>query len=142
MVQWLRFRVPKAGGPGSVPDQGTRCHMPQLRANVVTHTHKRVVQCYLLQGALVTWTHQFHPWTKPEAMKPRPGLCQHGGDITGPPPCSQICSHSYLALEPCSCCLPWLESFSAVMYLISRPNSNLPSSHSIACLIWFPGSPL
>ena len=39
MVQWLRFRVPKAGGPGSIPDQGTRCHMPQLRANVATHTH-------------------------------------------------------------------------------------------------------
>lgn len=35
-----------------------------------THTHtKRVVQCYLLPGALVTWTYQFHPWTKPEATE-------------------------------------------------------------------------
>ena len=24
MVQWVRLRVPNAGGPGSVPGQGTR----------------------------------------------------------------------------------------------------------------------
>lgn len=28
-----------------------------------------MVQCYLLSGALVTWTHHFHPWTKPKAME-------------------------------------------------------------------------
>ena len=27
MVQWLRLRAPKAGGPGSIPSQGTRSHM-------------------------------------------------------------------------------------------------------------------
>ena len=27
--QWLRFHAPCAGGPGSVPGQGTRSHMPQ-----------------------------------------------------------------------------------------------------------------
>ena len=30
-VQWLRLHAPNAGGPGSIPYQGTRCHMPQLR---------------------------------------------------------------------------------------------------------------
>ena len=27
MVQWLRLHAPKAGGPGSMPGQGTRSHM-------------------------------------------------------------------------------------------------------------------
>ena len=31
MVQWLRFCTPNAGGPGSVPGQGIRYHMPQLK---------------------------------------------------------------------------------------------------------------
>ena len=31
MVQWLRLRAPDAGGLGSIPGQGTRSHMPQLR---------------------------------------------------------------------------------------------------------------
>ena len=31
MVQWLRLRAPNAGGPGSLPGQGTRSHMTQLR---------------------------------------------------------------------------------------------------------------
>ena len=31
MVQWLRLHAPKAGGWGSIPDEGTRFHMPQLR---------------------------------------------------------------------------------------------------------------
>ena len=30
MVQWLRLRTPNTGGPGSIPGQGTRSHMPQL----------------------------------------------------------------------------------------------------------------
>ena len=29
--QWLRLCAPKAGGPGSIPGQGTRSHMLQLR---------------------------------------------------------------------------------------------------------------
>ena len=32
MVQWLGLRTPNAGVPGSIPDQGTRSHMLQLRA--------------------------------------------------------------------------------------------------------------
>ena len=31
VVQWLRLCTPKAGGPGSIPGQGTRPHMLQLR---------------------------------------------------------------------------------------------------------------
>ena len=31
VVQWLRLCVPKAGGVGSIPGQGTRFHRPQLR---------------------------------------------------------------------------------------------------------------
>ena len=27
MVQWVRLRFPNAGGPGSIPGQGTRSHM-------------------------------------------------------------------------------------------------------------------
>ena len=32
MFQWLRHHAPNAGGLGSIPGQGTRSHMPQLRA--------------------------------------------------------------------------------------------------------------
>ena len=31
IVQWLRLHAPSAGGPGSIPCQGTRTQMPQLR---------------------------------------------------------------------------------------------------------------
>ena len=30
-VQWLRLHTPNVEGPGSIPSQGTRSHMPQLR---------------------------------------------------------------------------------------------------------------
>ncbi|TEA30377.1 hypothetical protein DBR06_SOUSAS27510017, partial [Sousa chinensis] len=31
VVQWLRLRAPNAGCPGSIPGQGTRSHMPQVK---------------------------------------------------------------------------------------------------------------
>ena len=31
VVQWLRLCTPDTGGLGSIPGQGTRSHMPQLR---------------------------------------------------------------------------------------------------------------
>ncbi|TEA33197.1 hypothetical protein DBR06_SOUSAS8010046, partial [Sousa chinensis] len=31
VVQWLRLCAPNARGPGSIPGQGTRTHMPQLK---------------------------------------------------------------------------------------------------------------
>ena len=35
VVQWLRLCAPNAGDQGSIPDQGTRAHEPQLRPNAV-----------------------------------------------------------------------------------------------------------
>ena len=37
VVQWLRLHAPYAGGPGSIPSQGTRSHMPQLRLNAAKY---------------------------------------------------------------------------------------------------------
>ncbi|TEA33540.1 hypothetical protein DBR06_SOUSAS3910096, partial [Sousa chinensis] len=34
VVQWLSLHVPNAGGPGSIPGQGTRSHMLQRRSRV------------------------------------------------------------------------------------------------------------
>ena len=34
VVQWLRLCTPKAGAPGSIPAQGTRSHVPQLRVHM------------------------------------------------------------------------------------------------------------
>ncbi|TEA09823.1 hypothetical protein DBR06_SOUSAS29710008, partial [Sousa chinensis] len=31
VVQWLRLHAPNAGGLGSIPGQGTRSHMQQLK---------------------------------------------------------------------------------------------------------------
>ena len=31
VVQWLRLQAPSAGCLGSIPGQGTRSHMPQLK---------------------------------------------------------------------------------------------------------------
>ena len=37
MVQWLRLRAPNAGGPGSIPGQGTSSsHMLQLKIQGVS----------------------------------------------------------------------------------------------------------
>ena len=40
VVQWLRLHTSSAGGLGSVTDQGTRFHMPQLRPGIVKKTNK------------------------------------------------------------------------------------------------------
>ncbi|TEA30408.1 hypothetical protein DBR06_SOUSAS17710034, partial [Sousa chinensis] len=34
VVKWLRRHTPNAGGPGSIPGQGNRSHMPQLRVHM------------------------------------------------------------------------------------------------------------
>ena len=34
MVQWLRLQAHNARGPGLIPSQGTRSHMPQLRVHM------------------------------------------------------------------------------------------------------------
>ena len=40
VVQWLGLCASNAGGPGSIPGQGTRSHMPQLRSKVLCATTK------------------------------------------------------------------------------------------------------
>ena len=32
VVQWLRLQTPSAGGPGSIPDQGTRSHIATTKS--------------------------------------------------------------------------------------------------------------
>ncbi|TEA42215.1 hypothetical protein DBR06_SOUSAS6810144, partial [Sousa chinensis] len=34
VAQWVRLRAPSAGGPGSIPGQGTRSDMLQLRVHM------------------------------------------------------------------------------------------------------------
>ena len=41
MVQWLRLRVPNAGGSSSIPGQGTRLHRLQLTL-VTSHPSPKV----------------------------------------------------------------------------------------------------
>ena len=40
MVQWLGLRAPDAGGLGSIPGQGTRSNMPQLRPDAAPALQK------------------------------------------------------------------------------------------------------
>ena len=35
VVRWLKLHTPNAGGPGSIPSQGTGSHIQQLRPRVV-----------------------------------------------------------------------------------------------------------
>ena len=35
VAQWLRRHAPKAGDPGSIPGQGTRSHMQQVRLSTI-----------------------------------------------------------------------------------------------------------
>ncbi|TEA31623.1 hypothetical protein DBR06_SOUSAS7710062, partial [Sousa chinensis] len=42
VVQWLRLCAPNAGGPGSIPSQGTRSCMPQLK---IPHTTTKDATC-------------------------------------------------------------------------------------------------
>ena len=36
VVHWLRLSAPNAGGPSSVPDEGTRSHKPPLKIPFAT----------------------------------------------------------------------------------------------------------
>ena len=40
VVQWFRLHTPNAGGSGSIPGQGTRSHMLQLRASTTNQMLK------------------------------------------------------------------------------------------------------
>ena len=43
VVQWLRFWAPTAEGTGSIFGQGTRSHMPQLRAYMLQHATTKML---------------------------------------------------------------------------------------------------
>ena len=48
VVQWLRLRVPDAGGLGSIPGQGTSSHMPQLKIlHAATKTHHSQINMHI-----------------------------------------------------------------------------------------------
>ena len=50
VVQWLRLHIPSAERPGSIPGQGTRSHMPQLRVRVpqlkIPHAATKDLVCH------------------------------------------------------------------------------------------------
>ena len=43
VVQGLRLHFPNAGDRGSIPDQGTRSHTPQLRVCVATRDRREIL---------------------------------------------------------------------------------------------------
>ena len=51
-VQWLRLHAPNAGGWGSIPGQGTRSHMLQLRVCIL--------QLKIPSAATETWCSQIN----------------------------------------------------------------------------------
>ena len=46
VVQWLRLSAPNAGVPGSIPVQGTRSHMPQLKVPMLQLRPRAVKQFF------------------------------------------------------------------------------------------------
>ena len=50
MVQWLIFHAPNVVDLGSIPGQGTRCHMPQLKiTHAATETQHSQINKYFLK---------------------------------------------------------------------------------------------
>ena len=62
-VRWLRLCSPNAGGPGSIPGQGTRSHMAQLRiwvpqpeiSHAASKTHSACMCAKSLQLCSTLW---------------------------------------------------------------------------------------
>ena len=55
VVQWVRFRAPNAGGLGSIPGQGTRFCIPQLKIpSATTKTH----HSQIVGASGRTWTQE------------------------------------------------------------------------------------
>ena len=66
MVQWLRLCAPNAGIPGSIPGQGTICHMPQLKIlHAATKTHNSPPKS----------DNNYHPKNKYLIVLPWPSHC-------------------------------------------------------------------
>ena len=60
LTQWLRLHVPKAGGLGSIPGQGTSSHMPQLRVHML--------QLKILRAATKTNQINKQKWLRPAVV--------------------------------------------------------------------------
>ena len=58
MIQWLRLRAPNPGGLSSIPGQGTRSHLLQLRV--------RVPQLRILHVTTKTQCSQINKYNKKE----------------------------------------------------------------------------
>ena len=51
VIQWLRLRTANAGGLGSIPGQGTRSHMLQLRVHMLQLKKKKFHMLQLRSSA-------------------------------------------------------------------------------------------
>ena len=65
MVQWLRLQAPSAEGLGSIPGQGTRSHMPQLRVCVQQFLKNDTRTFSLVFGPSMGFMHGAEPDTSP-----------------------------------------------------------------------------
>ena len=87
MVQWLRLRTSKAGAPGSVPGQGTRSHMlqlrvvhmPQLKQSSMLQLRIPVLQVKTLHSTSKTRCSQINKQTNFKMLKEN---CQPQNSIT------------------------------------------------------------
>ena len=53
LAQWLRFHVPNAGGPSSIPGQGTRSHIRQVIVHMLQLKTPQPTETYCIaQGTL------------------------------------------------------------------------------------------
>ena len=64
MVQWLRLCTPNAGGPGSIPGQGTRFHMcaatktwHRQKKKIINIFYKNKIRRKYWQDGMVEGTH-------------------------------------------------------------------------------------
>ena len=64
MVQWLKLSTPNAGGPGSIPGQGTRCCVGQQRAKIpcgiTTRTQRSQINIFLNGWVTLLYTWNYH----------------------------------------------------------------------------------
>ena len=64
MVQWLKLSTPNAGGPGSIPGQGTRCCVGQQRAKIprgiTTRTQHSQINIFLNGWVTLLYTWNYH----------------------------------------------------------------------------------
>ena len=96
MVQWPRFHAPNVGGTGSIPDQGTRSHMLQLRPRIAKLKKKKWAHdiISLLFHIVTQWKHTWEQWyTCCPKLKIRPCSILLYSPTPPPPTAASTCSH-------------------------------------------------